>query len=60
MKGFKGTEDLKEITDISLNDLLERLLESDKDLDLKTHIKSPINLALLKLYSDFLKMEALP
>lgn len=57
---FKGVDELNEITETSLNDILMRMLEGDKDLDLKTHIISPINLARLKLYSDFLKMESLP
>lgn len=60
MTEFKGKGDLKEITETSLNDILMRMLEGDKDLDLKTHIISPINLARLKLCSDFLKMEKLP
>jgi len=60
VKGFKGKGDLKEITETSLNDILMRMLEGDDNLDLKTHIISPINLACLKLYSDFLKMESLP
>jgi len=60
MKEFKGTKDLTEITETSLNEILMRMMEGDDDLDLKTHIISPINLARLKLYSDFLKMEKLP
>ena len=60
LKGFKGVDDLNEITETSLNDILMRMLEGDKDLDLKTHIISPINLARLKFCSDFLKMEKLP
>ena len=57
MMKFKGVDDLNEITETSLNDILMRMLEGDKDLDLKTHIISPINLAKLKMISVLLKIQ---
>ena len=60
MKDFKGVGDLKEISEKSLQDILISLLEGDKDLDLKTHILSPLNLARLKMISFFLKLQDYP
>lgn len=52
---MKGKDDLDDMDDISFQRILVNLLKGDKDLDLKTEITKPRELAKLKLLSEFLK-----
>jgi len=55
--------ELKEIiptTDISLQKILNNLLDAEKNLELKTHILKPKQLASLFILSDYLNMIKLP
>lgn len=52
---MKGTDDLEDYSDISYQQILISLLKGDEDLDLKTEITKPRELAKLKLLSEFLK-----
>jgi len=52
---MKGLEDLTQIKDVSLQDILVNLLDGEHDLDLKTRISNPKDLAALKVFSNALK-----
>lgn len=45
-------DDMVETNDISLQQILNNLLDGKKDLDLKSHIFQPKHLASLKILSD--------
>lgn len=47
--------DMVEANDISLQQILNNLLDGSKDLDLKSHIFKPKQLASLNVLSDLLK-----
>lgn len=52
---MKGLDDLTQIKDVSLQDILVNLLDGEHDLDLKTRIKNPKNLAILKVIAMAIK-----
>ena len=47
--------EIKPIKDISLQKILNNLLDGSKDLDLKTHIFKPKQLSALITFADYLK-----
>lgn len=53
-------DDMENVNDISLQQILNNLLDGNKDLDLKSHIFKPKNLASLKILSDVLGNLNLP
>ena len=59
MTDLKGLGDLKQIKDVSLQDILMDLLDGDHDLELKTQIFNPKDVAGLNILSTVLKMEGL-
>lgn len=48
-------DDIIETKDITLQQILNNLLDGTKDLDLKTHIFKPKQLASLVVFSNYLK-----
>lgn len=50
-------DDLIPTESSTFEEILNTLLKGDKDLDLKTHIHNPKNLAILKSIADYLKNE---
>jgi len=47
--------DMMEVQDLSVLDVLLKLLDGDKNLDLKTHIHKPKQLTSLVILSNYLK-----
>jgi len=46
--------EMKDIKDLDLNEILNNLIDGSKDVDLKTQILKPKQLASLKVLSEFL------
>lgn len=60
MTDLKGLGDLSPVKDISLQDILMDMMDGNKDLELKTQIFNPKDLAGLNILSIVLKMDKLP
>ena len=48
-------DELKQVKDITAQEILNAMLDGDENLDLKTHIYKPKQLASLNLVGDLLK-----
>lgn len=53
-------DELDEVDDISLNQILNNLLSADKNLELKTHIFKPKELASLSVLAKYLRDKEFP
>ena len=55
MSKLGGIDDLEDDSEITLNEILVRLMEADEHLELKPHIVKPKDTTMIKVLADFLE-----